>query len=167
MQFAGDPLCEVAGHGGAFFKADSRYRNQRADVGGTHARMCAVMTAHIDKFGCAPHAAECGFSHGFRFSDKCHYRAVCSLSGVDVEQFYALDAFDCVGYRSDDCHVASLAEVGNAFDDTLFHGFMRDIYNGLIVLFRFLTASSAALAKIVYFADCRNGCRDMFFIKMI
>ena len=54
-------------------------------------------------------------------SDEGHDRAVGRFARIDVEQFDALGFFDHFGDLPYDLLIASLAEIGYAFDDSFLH----------------------------------------------
>ena len=57
-QFVGDAAGQRAGQLGALLECDARDGDQREDVGGTHARVCPLVVAHVDQFGGAPDSGE-------------------------------------------------------------------------------------------------------------
>ena len=77
--------------------------------------------AHVDEFGSTFHSCKGCFEYGVGFSYKCYYSPVSGRAGVDIEQFHTFDAFDDVGYIFDYSEIASLAEIGHAFDNFLVH----------------------------------------------
>ena len=85
-----------------------------ANVGGTHARVCSVVLAHVDYLRGFFNSPESGFDHGFRFAHKGHYGAVGGLARVYIKQTNAGNGLDDVGYFFDYVHVAAFAEIGHA-----------------------------------------------------
>ena len=115
-EFGVEALCKLAGERCAFLQSDARYGNQRQDVGGAAARMGAVVLAHIYQFLGLGGAAEGGFADGVGLADECYYCAVSGFARVDIQDLDAFHACDCGGYGIDYLAVASLAEIGDAFD---------------------------------------------------
>ena len=128
-QFVGDTPGQRARQFGALRKRDARNRYQRQHVGGPHAGMRPLVAAHIDQFGRPLHPGKSGLDDRFGFADEGHDRAVGRLAGVHVEQFDAPGGLDGRGDLPDHGLIASLAEIGNAFNDSLGHR---------IVAFKFL-----------------------------
>ena len=121
MQFPGDTLGQFAGQFGALFERDARDRDQRQHVRSAHARMRPLVFAHVDQLGGLFHPRESRFDDGFGRADERDNGAVGRFAGIDVQHFDAPGGFDGRYDPADYCLVASLAEVGDAFHDTLFH----------------------------------------------
>ena len=128
-QFVGDTPGQRARQFGALRKRDARNRYQRQHVGGPYAGMRPLVAAHVDQFGRPLHPGKSGLDDRFGFADEGHDRAVGRLAGIHVEQFDAPGGLDGRGDLPDHGLIASLAEIGNAFNDSLGHR---------IVAFKFL-----------------------------
>ena len=83
--------------------------------------MRALVTAHVDQLGSPPDPCESGLDDRFGFADEGDDRAVGRLAGVHIEQFHAAGRLDGRGNLSDHVFIASLAEIGDAFDDSVCH----------------------------------------------
>ena len=83
--------------------------------------MGTMMMSHVDETAGKGNSAKCRFADGFGRSDKGNNGAIGGLSGIYVEQLDAFAALDFGANGTDDVHVASLTEVGDAFDDAVFH----------------------------------------------
>ena len=109
--------------------------------------MGAVVLAHVYQFGCLLHHSVSGFAHLLGLTDKGDDCAVGGGTRIDVEQLYAFDFLYLCSHLVDDIHVASLADVGYAFNK-LFHGKFIVVmmncllfYNMIIELIRTLTTN--------------------------
>ena len=78
-----------------------------------------MMLAHIDDAGGCFDRSERGFDDGFRLPYKCDDCAVRGCARVNMEQLDAGNAFDFTGDLADDAHIASFAEVRDAFQQAL------------------------------------------------
>ena len=121
MQLVGDAAGQTARQFGALLERDARNGDERQHVGGAHARVSAVVVAHVDELRGAFDTGKGRLEHGFGLADEGHHRAVGRLAGVHVEQFDPFDRLDGRGNFVNYGLVASLAEVGNAFYDTFLH----------------------------------------------
>ena len=119
--FAGNALGQFVGQFGTLLKGDAGHGNQRAYIGGTHARVCTVVVTHVDELTGLADSLEGSLEHCVGLTHKGHHCAVGSLAWVHVEQFHALDTFDLIGNLLNNGHIASLTEVRHAFHDFLLH----------------------------------------------
>ncbi len=120
-QLVGDALGQLARHSGALVERDARDGDQRQHVAGAHARMRSLVLAHVDKLRCTAYGGQRRLHDGLGFADEGHDRAVGRFARIDVEQFDALGFFDHFGDLPYDLLIASLAEIGDAFDDSFLH----------------------------------------------
>ena len=97
--------------------------DEGAHVGGTLARMGAVMLAHIYQFGGFLDHAIGGLASLLGLTDEGDDRAVGGLARIDVQQFHAFNFFDLGGDLVYDVHIAPFADIGHAFDK-LFHRYL-------------------------------------------
>ena len=121
MQLVGNAARQSARQLGTLLERDARNGDERQHVGGAHARMGAVVIAHVDKFRGAFHTGKGSLEHGFGLADEGHHHTVGRLAGVHVEQLDPFDRLDGRGNLVNYSLVASLAEIGNAFYDTFLH----------------------------------------------
>ena len=70
MQLVGDALGQLTGQLGALLERNTRDRDERTYVRGTHTGMRSLMITHIDNLGSFLDALESRFQHGFGFSDE-------------------------------------------------------------------------------------------------
>ena len=121
MQFSGDAFGQFAGQLGALGECDAANRDQRQHVGSPHARVCPLVTAHVDQLGGLFHPRESRFDDGFGRADERDDSPVGRLAGIHVQQLDAPGGFDGRCDLTDYCLVAPLAEIRDALHDTLFH----------------------------------------------
>jgi hypothetical protein len=112
-----------------FFHRNIGDGDERADVGGTHAGVLALVLAHVYHLRCFFDGQISRLNHGLRCAHEGDDRAVGGLAGVNVQEADALHAFDFVGDELDDAHVPAFGEIGDAFDELGIH----DCCNCLIV----------------------------------
>ncbi len=82
--------------------------------------MIALVLTHIDQFLCLFDGCKRCLADRVGFADKSDNSAVCRRSGIDIEQFDSVDAFDLVSDLPDHGHIAAFAKIRNTFDQ-LFH----------------------------------------------
>ena len=121
MQFSGDAFGQFAGQLGALGECDAANRDQRQHVGSPHARVCPLVTAHVDQLGSPLHPRKGGFDDRFGRADERDDSPVGRLAGIHVQQLDAPGGFDGRCDLTDYCLVASLAEIRDTLHDTLFH----------------------------------------------
>ena len=106
IQFVGDTTSEVAGHFGGLFEGNAADRNQRADVSSAHARVCAMMAAHVDKLSSFPDATECSFLNRFGIAYESYYSPVGGFAGVYIKKTHAFYRFNRIGNLFDNSAIA-------------------------------------------------------------
>ncbi len=82
--------------------------------------MVALVLTHVDQFLSLSDGGKRRLANRVRFTDKRHDRAVGRRSGINVEQFDAVDTLDLVRDLPDNGHIAAFAKIGDTFDQ-LFH----------------------------------------------
>ena len=80
--------------------------------------MSSVVLAHVDDLSGLAGSTECSLNDSLRLAHEGHDGAVGRLTGVHVEQLHAFHRFNVIRYLLDNAHVASLAEIGHALDDS-------------------------------------------------
>ena len=75
------------------------------------------MGGHVDELAGGCDGGEGGLFDGRRFADKRHDGSVRRFTAVDIEQRHATDGLDAGGNGIDHGAVATLREVGYAFDE--------------------------------------------------
>ena len=123
MQLVGDALGQLTGQLGALLERNTRDRDERTYVRGTHTGMRSLMITHIDNLGSFLDALESRFQHGFGFSDEGNHRTVGRFTRIDVEQLDSVNRLDCGSNLLNNSLVTALAKVGHAFNNTFFHVF--------------------------------------------
>ena len=116
-QFVGNAFCQFACQFSTLLKGDTAHGNKREHISGTHTRVGTMVLAHVNQFSGLLHGLESGFDHCIGFAHKGHHSTVGGLSGIHIEQFYTLTAFNNIGYLAYHAFVTSLAEIG----DTLYN----------------------------------------------
>jgi hypothetical protein len=76
--------------------------------------MGTVMPAHVNEFTRRADGTEGGFANGLRLTNKSDDGTVGGLTGVNVEQQYALDTFHGIGYLLNDIWIAPLTKIRHA-----------------------------------------------------
>ncbi len=118
--FFAETFAELVGVLDDLFHGDVAHGDEGTHVGGTLARMGAVMLGHVDEFGGFLHHLIGGFEDGLGLADEGDDGAVGCLAGVDVEELHAIDLFNLGSHLVDDIHVAAFADIRHAFNE-LFH----------------------------------------------
>ena len=99
----------------------ARDRHKRTNVRGAHAGVLAAVFGHVDEFARLFDQTKRRFADRLRRSHKRDDRSVGALSGVDVKQSASVHRLDHSGHGVDDFGATSLADVGDAFNESL-HG---------------------------------------------
>jgi len=120
-QFAGDAFGQPARQRGALLERDARNGNERQDVGGPHAGVRPFVAAHVDQFGRPFHPGESRLDDLLGRADEGDDRAVRRFARIDVQDLHAARPLDRFDDPADHLLVASLAEIGDALHDSLFH----------------------------------------------
>ena len=81
------------------------------------------MLTHVDKLSGALYALECSFEDSLWTTYECYHSTVGRLARIHVQNFHTTCLLDRSDDRIDDFHVAALAEIRHAFDDS-FHKYM-------------------------------------------
>ena len=84
-QLLADAFSQLVCASDRFFPTDVAHWNERANVGGAHARMRALMFAHVDQFGRLFDSAKGRFHRGIRTAHKRHHRPVRTRARIDIE----------------------------------------------------------------------------------
>ncbi len=133
IQLRADALCQLVGVAYHFVHGDVGNGDEGAYVGGTLARVVAVVVAHVDKFGGFLHHTVGGFAHGLRLAYKSDNGAVGGGTRIHVQKFNAFNLLYLGSYLIDDVYVASFADIGNAFDY-----FFHFVFWFIFLLFKYL-----------------------------
>ena len=78
--------------------------------------MIAFVMTHVDQFLRLFDGSESGFDNLVGRSDECHHSPIGRVTGIDIEQFDAIDLLNLVGDLFDDRHIAAFAKIWDAFD---------------------------------------------------
>ncbi len=117
FEFITYPFCQFFGELDEFVHSDICDRYKRADVRGSHARVCALVFAHVDEFSGFFDGCEGGVDYRFRFADEGNHGAVGCFSWVHIQELYALDGSYGVGNLANNGHIPAFAKVGYTFDE--------------------------------------------------
>ena len=122
LQLPAHPFAQLPGQFSAFLQGDARHRHERADVGGAHARMGALVGGHVQHLGGGLHALEGGLQHLPGGAHESHHGAVGVRPRIHIQQLDAGHRRDGVGDDLDLGQVTAFGKVGDALDDSLGHG---------------------------------------------
>ena len=116
-----DLLAYMTRHSDAVFDRDAVDRDERHNVGSTHARMGALVLGQIDEFGGFADPANGRFLDGLTLADKRDHAAVVvgvhlSIQEIDAVDFHGVD--DGVDFGL----VAAFGEIRNAFHQRRHNG---------------------------------------------
>jgi hypothetical protein len=78
--------------------------------------MFALMSAHIDEFGCAPDRVDGSFNNRLRGGDKCYDGPIVIAIDMRIEDTRRFDGRDRLGNQPDSFRVSPFAEVRNTLD---------------------------------------------------
>jgi len=111
----------VARHGNTVFEGDAVDGDKRDDVGGSHARMRALMLGEVDEFGGLANSADGSFLDGFAIADQGDDAAVVigihlAVEEIDSGNFHGFE--DGINFGG----VAAFRKIGDAFDKSAGHG---------------------------------------------
>jgi hypothetical protein len=84
------------------------------------------MTPHVDELSRLGNDPEGGFSNGIALADEGDYRAIRVGSGVNIEEFGAVDGVDLGGDSIDYRLVTTFRDIGNTLDQLHDHSFVRE-----------------------------------------
>ena len=121
LEFAADPLADRPRDRGAIVHRHAGDRDERADVGGAHPRVGAVVLAHVEDLRCLGDGLERPLGHGVWVPHEGDHRAVGVRPRVHVEQAHPRDGLDGVRDLLDLGSVPPFGEIRNALDDALIH----------------------------------------------
>ena len=116
-----DLLTHVAGHCHTIFDGDAINRNERDDIGCTHARVRPLVLRQVDEFSGFANAANGGFLDGLAFADQRDHATVVIGVHLAIEQVNAVDLHgfgNGVNLRL----VAAFRKIGNAFHQRRHNG---------------------------------------------
>ena len=119
-QFAANFLGQFPGISRCLFHCNSRHRHKRTDIGGPHARMFALVLAHVDQPARKLDGVERGVHNCIRCAYKSYHRAVCGLARIYIQEPHTRDGFDAVRDLFNDRQVIAFRKIGDAFNK-LFH----------------------------------------------
>ena len=115
------PFGKAAGILHALLHSHACDRHERAHIGSAHTGMLTVMMPHVDNLGGLLHCTESGFHNFLRLAYKSHDCTVGGRTRVHIEEPYSLNALRSVSDLFDNLHIASFAEIGDAFDKFTCH----------------------------------------------
>ena len=116
-QFPAYPLAQAPRPFGCLLQRYTAHRDQRAYIRGAHARVLALVLAHINAGRRLLDSLKSGFYDGLRAAHKGDYRPVGGLARVYIEQLYTPDSGYGIGNGLNDCRIAAFAKVRHTFDD--------------------------------------------------
>jgi len=164
LEAAGDFGSDVAGHGDAILEGDAVNGNEGYDVGGTHARVRALVMCEVDQFRSLAGAADGGLLNGFPLANEGDDAAIVVGIHLSVKQIDAgnLHSFD---NGVDFGRIAAFREIGNAFNKSVGHE-RRIMRSGAGEQTGLLWRTCVARARVVFcvsaFGELHAGAAAVF-----